>query len=126
MNDSAPERLADVDLALRVPAWIDWAEASRRLGVTVAQIRTMIRIHELAAAVPAPGTGQQIPSDFVVDGLVLKGLPGLLTVLHDAGFDDREAIAWIYQDQDLPGRPIDALLENRGAEVKRRAQALGF
>jgi hypothetical protein len=126
MNDSAPERLADVDLALRVPAWIDWAEASRRLGVTVAQVRTMIRIHELAAAVPAPGTGQQIPSDFVVDGLVLKGLPGLLTVLHDAGFDDREAIAWIYQDQDLPGRPIDALLENRGAEVKRRAQALGF
>ena len=126
MNDSAPERLADVDLALRVPAWIDWAEASRRLGVTVAQVRTMIRIHELAAAVPAPGTGQQIPSDFVVDGLVLKGLPGLLTVLHDAGFDDREAIAWIYEDQDLPGRPIDALLENRGAEVKRRAQALGF
>ena len=126
MNDSAPERLADVDLALRVPAWIDWAEASRRLGVTVAKVRTMIRIHELAAAVPAPGTGQQIPSDFVVDGLVLKGLPGLLTVLHDAGFDDREAIAWIYQDQDLPGRPIDALLENRGAEVKRRAQALGF
>ena len=120
------ERLADVDLALRVPAWIDWAEASRRLGVTVAKVRTMIRIHELAAAVPAPGAGQQIPADFVVDGLVLKGLPGLLTVLHDAGFDDREAIAWIYQDQDLPGRPIDALLENRGAEVKRRAQALGF
>jgi hypothetical protein len=126
MNDSAPERLADVDLALRVPAWIDWAEASRRLGVTVAKVRTMIRIHELAAAVPAPGAGQQIPADFVVDGLVLKGLPGLLTVLHDAGFDDREAIAWIYQDQDLPGRPIDALLENRGAEVKRRAQALGY
>ena len=126
MNDSAPERLADVDLALRVPAWIDWAEASRRLGVTIAKVRTMIRIHELAAAVPAPGTGQQIPADFVVDGLVLKGLPGLLTLLHDAGFDDREAIAWIYQDQDLPGRPIDALMENRGAEVKRRAQALGF
>jgi hypothetical protein len=126
MNDSAPERLADVDLALRVPAWIDWAEASRRLGVTVAKVRTMIRIHELAAAAPAPGAGQQIPADFVVDGLVLTGLPGLLTVLHDAGFDDREAIAWIYQDQDLPGRPIDALLENRGAEVKRRAQALGY
>ncbi|MEO5851372.1 MAG: Rv2175c family DNA-binding protein, partial [Nocardioides sp.] len=56
----------------------------------------------------------------------VKGLGGLLTLLHDAGFDDREAIAWIYEDQDLPGRPIDALLENRGAEVKRRAQALAF
>ena len=126
MNDSAPERLADVDLALRVPAWIDWAEASRRLGVTVAKVRTMIRTTSWPPPCPRPGAGQQIPADFVVDGLVLKGLPGLLTVLHDAGYDDREAIAWIYQDQDLPGRPIDALLENRGAEVKRRAQALGF
>jgi excisionase family DNA binding protein len=126
VNDPVPPALADVDLAERVPSWIDWAEAARRLGVTVAKVRTMIREHELAAAVPSPGTGQRIPADFIVDGLVLKGLPGLLTVLHDAGYDDREAIAWIYEDQDLPGRPIDALLENRGAEVKRRAQALGF
>ena len=47
-------------------------------------------------------------------------------MLHDNGFDDREAIAWIFTDDDLPGRPIDALRENRGAEVKRRAQALAF
>ena len=126
MNDPVPPALADVDLAGRVPAWLDWAEAARRLGVTVAKVRTMIRDHELAAAVPSPGTGQRIPADFIVDGLLVKGLPGLLTVLHDAGYDDREAIAWIYEDQDLPGRPIDALLENRGSEVKRRAQALGF
>jgi excisionase family DNA binding protein len=126
MNDPVPPALADVDLAERVPAWIDWAEAARRLGVTVAKVRTMIRNHELAAAVPSPGTGQRVPADFIVDALVVKGLPGLLTVLHDAGYDDREAIAWIYEDQDLPGRPIDALLENRGSEAKRRAQALGF
>jgi excisionase family DNA binding protein len=118
--------LADVDLALRVPAWLDWAEASRRLGVSVSKVRQMIKDHELAAAVPSPGVGQRIPADFIVDGLVLKGLPGLLTVLHDGGYDDREAIAWIYQDLDLPGRPIDALLENRGAEVKRRAQAMAL
>lgn len=126
MNDAARPALADVDLAARVPAWMDWADAARRLSVTVAKIRTMIRVHELAAATPSPGAGQQIPADFVVDGLVLKGLSGLLTVLHDGGYDDREAIAWLYEDQDLPGRPIDALLENRGAEVKRRAQALAF
>jgi hypothetical protein len=57
---------------------------------------------------------------------VVKGLPGLLTVLHDAGFGDRECIEWIFTDADLPGRPIDALRENRGSEVKRRAQAMGF
>jgi hypothetical protein len=56
----------------------------------------------------------------------VKGLPGLLTVLHDGGYDDRECIAWLFLDADLPGRPIDALREHRGTEVKRRAQAMGF
>ena len=118
--------LADVDLSRRVPAWLDWAEAAQRLGVSVSKVRQMITDHERAGAVPSPGVGQRIPADFIVDGLVVKGLPGLLTVLHDGGYDDRESIAWIYEDLDLPGRPIDALLENRGAEVKRRAQALAF
>ncbi|HYF74619.1 MAG TPA: Rv2175c family DNA-binding protein, partial [Nocardioides sp.] len=104
-------RLADADLAALVPEWLDWAEAARRLGVTVAKVRTMIREHELAAAVPAPGAGQQVPADFIQDGLVVKGLPGLLTILHDGRYDDRECIAWLFTDDDLPGRPIDALRE---------------
>ena len=118
--------LAEMDLAGLVDEWVDWAGAAQILGITVAKVRTMIRDHELAAAVPAPRAGQQVPAAFFQDGLVVKGLPGLLTVLHDAGFDDRECIAWMFLDDDLPGRPIDALRENRGAEVKRRAQALGF
>lgn len=119
-------RLADADLGALVPAWLDWAAAADQLGVTVGKVRTMIREHELAAAVPAPGAGQQVPADFLQDGLVVKGLPGLLTVLHDGGYDDRECIAWLFTDADLPGRPIDALRENRGSEVKRRAQAMAF
>jgi hypothetical protein len=119
-------RLADADLAALVPDWIDWAAAAQQLGVTVAKVRTMIRDHELAAAVPAPGAGQQIPAGFIQDGLPVKGLPGLLTVMHDNGYDDRECIAWLHIDQDLPGRPIDALRENRGSEVKRRAQAMAI
>ena len=70
--------------------------------------------------------GQQVPAEFVHDGEIVKGLPGLLTIFHDAGWDDREAIEWIFTEAELPGRPIDALRENRGAEVKRRAQALAF
>ncbi len=118
-------RLADADLAALVPTWLEWSEAAEQLGVTVAKVRTMIRDHELAAAVPSPGAGQRVPADLLQDGLPVKGLPGLLTVLHDNGFDDRECIAWLYLDADLPGRPIDALRENRGSEVKRRAQAMG-
>ncbi len=121
--------LADADLDALVPDWLDWAEAARRLGVTVSRVRTMIRDHELAAAVPREGAGQRIPADFIQDigegpGPV-KGLPGLLTVLHDQNFDDREIIAWLFIVQDdLPGRPIDALRENRGSEAKRRAQSI--
>jgi hypothetical protein len=117
-------RLADADLAALVPEWLDWAAAGEALGVTPAKVRTMIREHELAAAVPVPGEGPRVPADFIQDGLVVKGLPGLLTVMHDGGYDDRECIAWLFTDDDLPGRPIDALRENRGAEVKRRAQAM--
>ncbi len=123
MNQS---RLADADLAALVPEWLDWSEAADRLGVTVAKVRTMIRDHELAAAVPTPGAGQQVPADFIQDGLVVKGLPGLLTMLHDGRYDDRECIAWLFTDDDLPGRPIDALRENRGSEAKRRAQAMAL
>jgi uncharacterized protein len=120
------ERRAGADLGALVPDWIDWAEAARRLGVTVAKVRTMIRDHELAAAVPTPGAGQQIPAELIQDGLVVKGVPGLLTMLHDGRFDDRECIEWLFTDLDLPGRPIDALRENRGSEVKRRAQAMAL
>ena len=121
--------LADHDLAALVPAWIHWAEAAKQLGVTVGKVRTMIRDHELAAAVPDPGApraGQRVPALFIQDGLPVKGLAGLLTVLHDGGYDDREIIAWLFLDDDLPGRPIDALRENRGSEVKRRAQAMAL
>ena len=119
--------LADADLSQLVDEWLDWSQAARRLGVTEAKVRTMIKDHELAGAVPAPGARPGVPAAFVGDdGLVLKGLPGLLTVLHDGGYDDRECIAWLFTDADLPGRPIDALRENRGSEVKRRAQAMGF
>ncbi|HWU22729.1 MAG TPA: Rv2175c family DNA-binding protein [Nocardioides sp.] len=119
-------RLADHDLAELVADWLTWDEAAELIGVTPAKVRTMVQSHELAAAVPVRGRGPRVPALFLDDeGLPVKGLPGLLTLMHDNGLDDRECIAWIFLDDDLPGRPIDALRENRGAEVKRRAQVLG-
>jgi hypothetical protein len=36
-------------------------------------------------------------------------------------------LEWLFTaDDSLPGRPIDALRENRGSEVKRRAQVLAL
>lgn len=125
-SDETPVPLADADLDALVEEWLDWEAAAEILGVTPAKVRTMVKDHELADAVPRPGTSPSVPALFLDGHEIVKGLPGLLTVLHDNNFTDRECIAWIFTDDDLPGRPIDALRENRGSEVKRRAQALAF
>lgn len=115
------------DLNDLVGEWLDWSEAAALLQVSVSKVRQLIREHGLAAAVPVEGQGQKVPAALIMDGQVVKGVPGLLTVLHDGKFDDREAITWLFSaDDTLPGRPVDALRENRGSEVKRRAQALAF
>jgi hypothetical protein len=117
----------DDRLGTLVGDWLDWASCAERLGVPVSKVRQLIREHQLAAAVPAPGAGQQVPAALVMDGEIVKGVPGVLTVLHDGGYDDRQILTWLFsQDDSLPGRPIDALRENRGSEVKRRAQAMAF
>ena len=69
-----------------------------------------------------------LPLPDVIDGdHVLDSLKGTITVLHDAGFEDEEAITWLYTaDESLPGRPIDALREGRKTEIRRRAAALGW
>lgn len=119
-------RLADHDLSALVDEWLEWSEVADQLGVSVGKVRTMIREHQLAAAVPWERAGQRVPALFIQDGEPVKGLPGLVTLMHDNGYDDREIIAWVFLDADLPGRPIDALRENRGSEVKRRAQSMAF
>ncbi len=49
------------------------------------------------------------------------------TLIADGGWTDREMLAWMFTPDDtLPGRPIDALRENRGSEAKRRAQAMAL
>ena len=113
------------DLNTLIAEWLDWSQAGALLRVSVSKVRQLIREHQLAAAVPTPGAGQQIPAALIMDGDIVKGVPGVLTVLHDTGYDDREILRWLFTaDDTLPGRPIDALRENRGSEVKRRAQAM--
>jgi hypothetical protein len=57
----------------------------------------------------------------------VKSLTAVITLLRDAKYSDEEIVDWLYREDDtLPGTPIVALRENRGNEVKRRAQAAGF
>ncbi|HVE99136.1 MAG TPA: Rv2175c family DNA-binding protein [Mycobacteriales bacterium] len=110
-----------------VPEWTTVPDAAEALGVEVTRVRQLIRDGAVLAT-RAPDDGPlSIPADFVRGGHVLKGLPGVITLLRDARYDDLEALRWLYTPDDtLPGTPAQALVENRGTEVKRRAQAQGF
>ena len=127
MSENTRETTSEVPLDSLISDWCDWKATGAALGVSVSKVRQLIREHQLAAAVPTPGAGQQVPAELVMDGAVVKGVPGLLTLLADGGWSDREMLTWLFTpDDSLPGRPIDALRENRGSEVKRRAQALAL
>jgi len=126
-DTTTQDEQAGPDLATLVGDWLDWGTCGEALGISASRVRQLIRENQIAAAVPSPGAGQQVPAAFVQDGVLVKGLGGVVTVLHDGGYDDRAIITWLFSaDDSLPGRPIDALRENRGSEVKRRAQAMAF
>ncbi len=109
-----------------VTTWLSLPEVAERLGVPVTRARQLVKERQLLALRRGVNNALMVPAEMVQDGKVLKGLPGVLTLLHDARFSDDEALRWLYTDDGLPGSPVQALTENRGTEVKRRAQALGF
>jgi hypothetical protein len=105
--------------------WLTVPDVAERLGMDVQRVRQQLRERKLLA-VRRDGV-LRIPAAFVSGSEILKGLPGLLTLLSDAGYNDDEALRWLFTpDDSLPGSPVQALTENRGTEVKRRAQALAF
>lgn len=118
--------VSDVQQEL-VVEWLTLPEAAARLRTDVGKVRQLIRDRRVIAFRRGEPARLELPAAFFQDGEVLKGLPGLLTLLADAGYDDEEALHWLFTaDDSLPGSPIQALTENRGSEAKRRAQALGF
>lgn len=105
--------------------WMTVPDVSEAWGIDVNRVRQAIRDGHLAAA-RVDGV-LQVPKVLVGDGQEVKGLRGVLTLLADAGYAPDEALRWLLTDDPtLPGSPAQALAENRGTEVKRRAQSLGF
>lgn len=105
--------------------WLTVPDLAERWGVEVTRIRQALRDGRLLAG-RVDGV-LKVPAVFVGEDAEVKGLPGVLTLLADAGFSGDEALRWLVTpDESLPGSPAQALAENRGTEVKRRAQALAF
>lgn len=108
------------------PTWTTVPDVAALLGTDVLAVRNLVADGTLLAVRGDDGV-LRIPAELVSGGEVLRHLPGVLTLLRDGGYDDASALAWLFrEDPSLPGAPIEALAENRGTEVTRRAQALAW
>jgi hypothetical protein len=100
-------------------------ELVERWQTTPSKLRRLIEDHHLAA-VRVEGV-LRIPAEFAGETEPLVSLRGTLLALHDAGFDDTQAVAWLLSENDELGeRPIDSLLAGRKSAVRRATQALAF
>ncbi|WP_407564371.1 Rv2175c family DNA-binding protein [Streptomyces sp. 184] len=115
----------DAKIDALVPSWLTLPDVAEKLDVEVTRVRQLVREGQLIAVRRGENKTLQVPAEFIGEGKVVKGLTGTLTLLKDDGFSDEEALEWLFTpDPSLPGTPAQALRENRGTEVKRRAQAL--
>jgi hypothetical protein len=106
--------------------WLTLPEVADRLGVSISRVRQLLRDRKLLA-VQRPDGKLCVPAAFLDGSQIVRGLHGTLTLLCDCGFDDTDALRWLFTaDASLPGTPIQAISEHRRTEVNRRAQALAF
>lgn len=102
-------------------------DVSKQLDLVVTRVHQLLRERRLLA-VKRDGVLAVPEAFFGDDGQILKGLPGLIAVLHDGGFGDEAILEWLFRaDESLPGgTPINAMHTHSAREVMRRAQALAF
>ena len=105
--------------------WVNLPDIAEKLDVSISKVNQMVRDGDLLA-VRRDGV-RLVPAELVANSTVLKHLPGILTLLRDNGYNDEEALRWLYTpDETLDGNAARGLGGDRAREVKRRAQALGF
>ena len=115
----------DAKIDALVPAWLTLPDIAEMLGVEVTRVRQLVKEGQLIAVRRGENRALHVPAAFIDGDKIVKGLTGTLTLLRDDGFTVEEMLEWLFTpDPSLPGTPAQALAENRGTEVKRRAQAL--
>ena len=109
-----------------VGEWLTLSDVADQLGIPLGRVKQLLRDRKLLAVKRPEGT-LAVPASFLDGKQVVKGLGGTLTLLFDCGFDEPDALRWLFTaDETLPGTPIDAIAKRRATEVNRRAQALAF
>lgn len=128
-----------------VGSWLTLPDVADRLGLDVGKVRRLLQEGRLAAVRRGEPRVLSVPEAFLVPGhlanpsapsreaagpdapgwTVLAALQGTFTLLSDAGFDDEEAVAWLFTpDESLGTTPIEALRTGHKTAVRRQAQAL--
>ena len=116
----------------------DLPRVAELLGVPVSKVQQQLREGHLVAVRRAEGV--VVPQVFFTNsGEVVKSLPGLLTILHDGGYQETEIVRWLFtpdpsltitrdgtRDAINNARPVDALHAHQAREVVRRAQAMAY
>jgi Rv2175c C-terminal domain of unknown function len=116
---------ASDSIAAEPAGWVPLPDVADKLDLSISKVNQMVRDGSLLA-VKRDGI-RVVPAELLANDTVLKHLPGVLTLLRDAGYNDEEAVRWLYEpDDDLDGNAARGLGGPRAREVKRRAQALGF
>lgn len=110
-----------------VSEWLPLPDVAEMLDVSITKVHALVKDGTLLAARVGERNIRAVPAEFITGDHVLDSLRGTITVLRDSGFEDEEAILWLFTaDESLPGRPVDALREGRKTEIRRRAAALGW
>jgi len=107
-------------------AVLQLADVAKQLSVPLTRVEQLLRDGAMFAI--RRNDVVSVPVIFLEEeGRVLKGLPGLISVLRDGGYADLEILRWLFAvDETLPGSPVEALHGNRAKEVTRRAQAMAL
>ncbi len=115
------------DVDQLVGEWLTVPDLAEALDLDVVKTRQLLKDGTIVCVRRGERGVISVPAAFIEEGVVVKKIPGLLTLLRDAGYDENESLRWIFTpDDSLPGTPMQALLENRHTEVRRRAQSLAF
>ena len=125
--DAIPADAIPADLDALVGDWVSLPDVAEHLDIRVTRVHNLVSERRLLAVRRPSPPVRSVPAAFLTGTGVLESLRGTLVLLQDAGYDDEEALRWLFtEDESLPGRPVDALREGHKTEVRRRAQALAW
>lgn len=116
--------MSDAENPVIPVSWLTLPEVVELTGESLSRVRRLLDENHLIGS--RRDGALRIPELFFLDAEPLSSLRGTVTVLHDSGFSDDEAIDWLFAVEESIGMaPIEALRAGRKTEVRRVAQTLG-